>query len=103
MKAKSQSRVVGPVNQKGELDAQFSRYLGSLKLIAQRVLEGDDEVREALRRGYLAAAGQGRKLENGGEFRRRLVRTVLNEALLILQEKESAADQSSGAIFWQFC
>jgi len=103
MKPKSESGGVEQPRNRDEFDAQFSRCLGSLRLVARRVLEGDDDVREALRRSYLAAAGQGRRLENGGEFRRWLVRTVLNEALMILHEKESRAEGSSDRIFWQVC
>ena len=103
MKPKSESGGVGKVNQKGEFDAQFSRCLGSLQLIASRVLDGDDDVREALRRSYLEAAGQRRRSANGGEFRRWLVRTVLNEALLMLREKESGTKESRDRIFWQVC
>lgn len=91
MKPKSKSRGVRPANQ-NELDLQFSRCLGSLRLIAARVLNGDDDVREAMRRSYLAAASQRRRLESDGEFRQWLVRTVLNEALMILHEKESGGE-----------
>jgi DNA-directed RNA polymerase specialized sigma24 family protein len=102
MKPKSKSRGVGPAKQ-NELDLQFSQCLASLRLIAGRVLNGDDDVREAMRRSYLAAASQRWSLESDGEFRRWLVRTVLNEALMILHEKESGAESSGDRIFWQVC
>ena len=102
MKAKCKSRGVRPANQ-SELDLQFSRCLDSLRLIAGRLLNGDDDVKEAMQRSYLAAASQRRRLESDGEFRRWLVRTVLNEALMILHEKESGAESTGDRIFRQVC
>ena len=102
MKLKSKSRGVRPANQ-NQLDLQFSRCLGSLRLIAGRVLNGDDDVREAMRRSYLAAASQRRRLESDGEFRQWLVRTVLNEALMILHERESGTETSGHRIFRRVC
>lgn len=85
------------------LDPQFLGCEGLLKQIAERVLNGDDDVEEAMQRSYAAAAIQRRSFRCDGEFRRWLVRTVLNEALTILHEKESAAEGSSELIFWQAC
>jgi len=102
MKPQSKNMGVRPAKQ-DELDLQFSRCLASLRLIAGRVLNGDDDVREAMRRSYLAAASQRRRLGSDGEFRRWLVRTVLNEALMILHERESAAERSGDRIFRQVC
>ena len=102
MKPKSKSRGVPPASQ-DQLDLQFARCLDSLRLIAGRVLNGDDDVREAMRRSYFAAANQRRRLESDGEFRRWLVRTVLNEALMILHERESGAESPGHHIFWQVC
>jgi DNA-directed RNA polymerase specialized sigma24 family protein len=103
MKPRSESGGVGPANQKQELDAQFARCIASLRLVAGRVLRGDDDVEEAMRRSYLAAANTRQRLENDGEFRRWLVRTVLNQALMILHEKEGGAVNSGDRVFWQVC
>ena len=103
MKPRSGDRGVGPTHQKEEFDTQFSQCQGSLRLIAERVLDGDDDVREAMRRSYLAASNQRRGSEGDGEFRRWLVRTVLNEALMILHEKESGAESPDARIFEQLC
>jgi len=42
-------------------------------------------------------------LESDSEFRRWLVRTVLNGALMILRERESGAERSGHRIFRQVC
>jgi len=100
----SERRSVGPtkVNRR-DFDEQFLSCKGLLKQIAERVLNGDEDVDEAMQRSYAAAASQRRKFRCDGEFRCWLVRTVLNEALTILHEKESAAERSSELIFWQVC
>jgi hypothetical protein len=74
-----------------------------LKQIAERVLDGTEEVEEAIERSHAAAASQRCRFRCEGEFRRWLVRTVLNEALTILHERESSAEGSSELIFWQVC
>lgn len=100
----NERRSVGPaeVNRR-EFDQQFLNCKGLLKQIAERVLNGSEEVEEAMQRSYEAAASQRRRFRSEGEFRRWLVRTLLNEALLILHEKESAAESSSELVFWQVC
>jgi DNA-directed RNA polymerase specialized sigma24 family protein len=86
-----------------DLEQRFSSCRGLLTEIADRVLSGEDDVKEAMQRSYAAAAGERRRFRSDGEFRRWLVRTVLNEALMILHEKESAEEGSSELIFWQIC
>jgi DNA-directed RNA polymerase specialized sigma24 family protein len=100
----SERRSVGPtkVNRK-DLDQQFLSCEGLLKQIAERVLNGTEEVEEAMQRSYATATSQRRRFRCEGEFRRWLVRVVLNEALAILHEKESAAAGSSDLVFWQVC
>ena len=83
-----------------DFEQGFLRFRG-FKQIAERVLAGDDDVDEAIERGYDLARRQGRRFRSESEFRRWLVRTVLNEALMILHEKDSAAEASSQHIFWQ--
>lgn|SRR5215831_18539806 len=80
-----------------DFEQEFLRF-GGFKQIAERVLTGDDDVDQAIERGYDLAGRQRRRFRSESEFRRWLVRTVLNEALMILHEKESAhqADAFSG-------
>jgi DNA-directed RNA polymerase specialized sigma24 family protein len=100
----SERRTVGPTNlSRDDLDRQFLSCRGLLKQIAERVLNGTEAVDEAIERSYAAAAGQRRRFRNDGEFRRWLVRTVLNEALTILNQRESVREGSSELIFWQIC
>lgn len=100
----NERRSFGPAEvNRQEFDQQFLNCKGLLKQIAGRVLNGTEEVEEAMQRSYAAAANQRRKFNSEGEFRRWLVRTVLNEALTILHEKESAAQGSSELVFWQLC
>lgn len=100
----SERRCAGPTNLgRKDFDQQFLSCKGMLKQIAERVLNGTEEVEEAMQRGYVAAASQRRWFRSDGEFRRWLVRTVLNEALTILHEKESASAGSSELVFWQLC
>jgi DNA-directed RNA polymerase specialized sigma24 family protein len=86
-----------------DFEQEFLRCRGLLRLIAERVLGGDDDVEEAMQRSYEAAACQRRRFRSDGEFRRWLARTVLNEALMILHEQESVTEGSSELIFWQVC
>jgi DNA-directed RNA polymerase specialized sigma24 family protein len=92
---------VGAANASEDFEQEFLRFRGLCREIAERVLNGDDDVDEAMHRSYVAAGSQRRKFRSDGELRRWLVRTVLNEALMILHEKESAAEASSQCIFWQ--
>jgi len=100
----SKGRGVGRTNRiREDFDKQFLRCKGLLKQIAERVLNGTEEVEEAMQRSYATAASQRRRFRCDGEFRRWLVRIVLNEALMLLHEKESAAEGSRELIFWQVC
>jgi DNA-directed RNA polymerase specialized sigma24 family protein len=100
----NESRGVGSANTiREDLERQFSSCRGLLRQVAERVLSGEDDVEEAIERCYAATAGERRRFRSEGEFRRWLVRTVLNQALMILHEKESAEEGSSELIFWQIC
>lgn len=85
-----------------DFEQDFLRFAGLFKQIAERVLTGNEDVEEAMQRSYDAAVRQRRRFPSDGEFRRWLVRTVLNEALMILHEKESAAEASNW-IFGRTC
>ena len=97
------SSVNSSVENQEYFDGQFWRYKGLLRQIAERVLSGDENVEKAMQRSYAATADQRRRFKSDGEFRRWLVRTVLNEALVILHDKETVAEESSELIFWQLC
>ena len=100
----NERRGVGPTNSsRKDFDQQFLGCKGLLRQIAERVLDGTEDVEEAMQRSYAATASQRRRFRCDGEFRRWLVRTVLNEALTILHERESAAEGSSELVFWQLC
>ena len=100
----SEGRSVGAANGKQEdLAEEFLRCRGFLRLIAERVLIGDEEVEQAMQRSFAAVAGQRRRFRSDGEFRRWLARTVLNEALIILHERESGVEGSSERIFSKVC
>ena len=104
MKSLSERSSVNPSRKEQEDFArQFLSCKGLLKQIAERVLNFDYDVEQAMQRSYAAAASQRRRFPCDGEFRRWLVRIVLNEALTILHERESAAEGSSELIFWQLC
>src|SRR5262245_44324767 len=100
----SEPRGVSPTNlSRKDFDQQFLSCRALLKQIAERVLNGDDDIEEVMQRSYAAAASQRRRFRSDGEFRRWLVRTVFNEALTILHEKENSSEGSSEMIFWQVC
>jgi len=99
----NERRSVGPTNpSRRELDQQFLRCQGMLKQIAEQVLDGTEEVEEAMRRSYAAAGSHRHRFGCDGEFRRWLVRSVLHEALTILREKENL-EGSSTLVFLRVC
>jgi len=67
------------------------------------VLEGAEEVDNAMRRCSDAAAGQRRRFANDGEFRSWLVRTLLSEALMILHERQSGSEDEGMPIYSNRC
>ena len=100
----SEPRTIIPADlSRKDLEQQLSGCQGLLKQIAESVLNGTEAVEEAMQRSYAAAASQRRRFRSDGEFRRWLVRSVLNEALAILRERESAAEGSRELIFWPVC
>jgi len=85
-----------------DFEQEFLRLAGVFQPIAESVFTGEDDVEKAMLRSYEVAARQRWKFRNDGEFRRWLVRTVLNEALMTLREKDNAA-ASSQWIFSRTC
>jgi hypothetical protein len=75
------------------LDVLFSRYRRTLLLVAYRVL-GDHnqaEAEDAVQRCLQSASDNVPQFGNEGAFRSWLVRVLIDEALLILQEREWGA------------
>jgi len=91
------------VESEQKFDEHFEQCSSSLRLIAQRVLEGAEEVDNAMRRCSDAAAGQRRRFANHGEFRSWLVRTLLSEALMILHERQSGPEDEGVPIYSDRC
>jgi hypothetical protein len=73
------------------LDVLFSRYRGVLSFVAYRVLGDHNQAEDAVQRSLLSASCNIPYFVNEGAFRSWLVRVLIDEALLILQEREWAA------------
>ena len=73
------------------LNVLFLRYRSVLSLVAYRVLSDHNQAEDAVRRCLLSASCSVPRFENEGAFRSWLVRVLIDEALLILQEREWAA------------
>jgi Sigma-70 region 2 len=70
------------------LDVLLSRYRSTLSLVAYRVLGDQHLVEDAVQRCLLSASRNVPQFENEGAFRSWLVRVLIDEALLILRERE---------------
>jgi len=68
-------------------DTQFSQSRGLLYFIANRVLDDSEEAEEAVQNCLLTAIRNPLKFESEGAFRSWLVRILIDEALLILRQK----------------
>jgi len=62
-----------------------------LYFMACRVLGSPEEVEDAVQSCYLAASRNPPKFENQGAFTSWLLRILIDEALVILQEKKSGS------------
>jgi DNA-directed RNA polymerase specialized sigma24 family protein len=82
-----------------EFGVQLGQCRSSLRLIAERVLAGAEEVEAAVQKCYDAASDQRCRFDSDGEFRAWLARIVLNEALMILQERQSGSEDTSEPIY----
>jgi Sigma-70 region 2 len=74
----------------GALDLLLSQYRSTLSLVAYRVLGDQHLVEDAVQRCLLSASRDVPQFENEGAFRSWLVRVLIDEALLILHEREWA-------------
>jgi RNA polymerase sigma-70 factor, ECF subfamily len=68
-------------------DTQFSQYRGLLYFIANRVLDDSEGGEEAVQNCLLTATRNTPKFESEGAFRSWLLRILIDEALLILRQK----------------
>ena len=70
------------------LDVLLSRYRCTLSLVAYRVLGDQHLVEDAVQRCLISASRNVPQFESEGAFRSWLVRVLIDEALLILHERE---------------
>jgi hypothetical protein len=70
------------------LDLLLSQYRSTLSFVAYRVLGDQHLVEDAVQRCLLSASRNVPQFENEGAFRSWLVRVLIDEALLILHERE---------------
>jgi DNA-directed RNA polymerase specialized sigma24 family protein len=70
-----------------------------LRPIAKRLLEGAEEVEEAIEKCYDAASDHRRRFDSDGEFRAWLARILLNEALMILHERQGGSEDTSKPVY----
>ena len=73
------------------LGVEPSRYRRTLFLVACRVLGDHNQAEDAVERCLLSASWNVPHFETEGAFRSWLVRVLIDEALLILREREWAA------------
>ena len=71
------------------LDVLLSRYRCTLLFVAYRVLGDQHLAEDAVQRCFLSASRNVPQFESEGAFRSWLVRVLIDEALLILHERES--------------
>jgi DNA-directed RNA polymerase specialized sigma24 family protein len=77
--------------------ARFARCRGLLRFIAFRVLGSSEEAENALQSCWITASCDPPKFEYEGAFRSWLLRILIDEALIILREKEqSTSDGNAG-------
>jgi Sigma-70 region 2 len=90
-------------------DDRFSRCRRLLYFMARRVLgdsEGAEEAEEAMQNCFLTASRNPPRFEHEGAFRRWLLRILIDEALLILRQKNtrrSASDRSHASVARRSC
>jgi len=73
------------------LDVLLSRYRRTLFLVAYRVLGDRSQAEDAVQRCLLSSSWNRPYFENEGAFRGWLVKVLIDEALLILRERDWAA------------
>lgn len=70
------------------IETQFSRCRQTLYLVATKVLGNEESAEEAVENCFVAASRLRPSFSDEAEFRRWLVRNVVDEALLILQHRK---------------
>jgi hypothetical protein len=79
----------------GAFNVLSSRYRHLLSLIAYRVLGNREEAEDAVQNCLLAISGNVPKVEHEGAFRCWLARVLIDEAVTILNKKNSTRGSSS--------
>jgi RNA polymerase sigma-70 factor, ECF subfamily len=80
-------------------DTQFSQSRGLLYFIAHRVLDDSEEAEEAVQNCLLTAIRNPLMFESEGAFRSWLVRILIDEALLILRQKNRTSATCHEQVF----
>ena len=79
-------------------DARFRRSYRTLHFIACRVLGGPERAEEAIGSCWRIASRHRRRFEDEGEFRRWLLRVLIDEALVLLGE---SVPTPSAKVLWE--
>jgi DNA-directed RNA polymerase specialized sigma24 family protein len=80
-------------------DDQFSRCRRLLYFMARRVLGGSEGAEEAVKNCLLTATRNPPKFESEGAFRSWLLRILIDEALLILRQKNRTSPTCHEQVF----
>jgi DNA-directed RNA polymerase specialized sigma24 family protein len=75
--------------------ARFARCRGLLRFIASRVLGSNEGAEDAIKNCWLTASCNPPKFEYEGAFRSWLLRILIDEALIILREKEQSTSDGN--------
>lgn len=75
------------LEERSQFEAQFARCRGLVRFVASRLLKDAEEIAEAVENCYLAASRYPLGFEYQGEFRRWLVRIVVDQAFEIRSRK----------------
>ena len=83
-----------------EFNARFAPCRGLLRFVASRLLNGPDEIAEAVERCFHTASRYPMSFEYEGEFRSWLVRVLVDEALEMRSMFRSGRDLRWTAEYW---
>jgi len=83
-------------------ETRLLRYCGLLRFVASRILDGPDEIEEAVERCFHTASRYPMSFEYEGEFRSWLVRVLVDEALEMRSRRmfRSGRDLRWTAEYW---
>lgn len=81
------------------ITTQFSQCRSLLYFIAYRVLDDSEGAEEAVQNCFLTASRSTPKFESAGAFRSWLLRILIDEALLILRQKNGTSPTCHEQVF----